>query len=224
MFQTPFEEVQIVGTTLHIVVNENAVSVDVLEGTVETYRYDTAKKTVIIREQSSISTNPEQIFTINLSLKQKFYSLFPELLHDIDTQNQIMNQTAKKISLPDKTKGSISDSASDRVIYEEKKPVEKSGNILNLEEWYQSAEILLEKEKYQESILTFSDIIKKNPHTAYAQNAYMEIARIYEKNLSDRTKSMNILKEYLEKYPQGIFVTKSKKILCENKDYQYCNE
>ncbi len=224
LFQTPFEEIRIVGTTLHIVVNENAVSIDVLEGTVESYRYDTDEKTVITQEQSYISINHEQLNTIELSLKQKFYSLFPELLSKTEKQDHLIYQVPQKVSLAITSKENINKPASDRVNSEEKKQKETSDNEAELEEWYKAAELLMEQGNYQESISTFLDIIKKNPHTVYAQNAYMEIARIYEKNLFDLSLSMSILNEYLQQYPQGIFVAKSKKILCENKHYQYCKE
>lgn len=72
------------------------------------------------------------------------------------------------------------------------------------------ARLLRDFGRFTESIDDLSKILQKYAYDIYSDDAYFLTGKIYEEDLKDREKAMEIFQEFLKKYPGSVFVAEAR--------------
>lgn len=72
------------------------------------------------------------------------------------------------------------------------------------------ARLLRDFGRYMESIDDLSHIIKNYSYDIYSDDAYFLTGKIYEEDLKDKDKAMEIYQEFLKKFPGSVFVAEAR--------------
>lgn len=73
---------------------------------------------------------------------------------------------------------------------------------------------------FEKTIEEFLIVVEKHPHTTYAADAQLRIARIYRRYLSEIDKARQAYQTLIDRYPDSRHVDESRKALEELKDVQ----
>lgn len=90
------------------------------------------------------------------------------------------------------------------------KPTGDLTTILDDVYWLESR-IRLQRGEFRESIDLLQKIIDEYPEDVLADDAFFEKGEIYERQLSDMTKAMEIYREFLNKFPGSVYAAEARK-------------
>jgi TolA-binding protein len=65
--------------------------------------------------------------------------------------------------------------------------------------------------KFEESIKLLQQILNEYPDDILADDAYFQQGEIYERQLHDKDKAMEIYREFLNKYPGSVYAAEARK-------------
>lgn len=85
------------------------------------------------------------------------------------------------------------------------------GHRITDEIYWLQAKILLELGQFDDSIILLDKIVNEYPYDILSDDAYFLMGKIYEEQLFDNQRSMEIYQDFLTKYPGSLFSAEARK-------------
>lgn len=76
---------------------------------------------------------------------------------------------------------------------------------------YKKAQLELKRGKYNDAIVFYEELLKKNSEDIYADDALFKLADINENQLKNNDKAKELYQQLLEKYPGSLYVVEARK-------------
>ncbi len=84
-------------------------------------------------------------------------------------------------------------------------------NVLCNRILYKKAQLELKRGKYNDAIVFYEELLKKNSEDIYADDALFKLADINENQLKNNDKAKELYQQLLEKYPGSLYVVEARK-------------
>lgn len=85
------------------------------------------------------------------------------------------------------------------------------GHRITDEIYWLQAKILLELGQFDDSIILLDKIVNEYAYDILSDDAYFLMGKIYEEQLSDNQRAMEIYQDFLTKYPGSLFSAEARK-------------